>query len=157
MLLLQRIDFGRDYLIKSKDPDWLGTKGHCFWLSVLKSKRGSFSFLAVYVLFLLFIHFFIIYYSFIYLFIYVCIDGFVSLFILFIYVIYFVHWCMYLFIHLFIYIIIHLSNHTTVCKSVFLFQYLLILELHSQREIDSWAHHHFDSWAHELVDARFLK
>ena len=27
-----------------------------------------------------------------------------------------------------------------------------ILELHSQREINSWAHHPFDSWAHELTD-----
>ena len=29
------------------------------------------------------------------------------------------------------------------------------LELHLQRKIKSWAHHHFDSWAHELTDALF--
>ena len=30
-------------------------------------------------------------------------------------------------------------------------RYGYMLELHSQREINSWAHHHFDSLAHELM------
>ena len=35
---------------------------------------------------------------------------------------------------------------------LFFFICLVKLELHSRREINSWAHHPFDSWAHELTD-----